>query len=187
MLANLKKTINLASVVMDAGVELRSSGSRKVGRCPFHEDRSPSFFVFPDKFHCFGCGEHGDVVDFVQKMYGLTFKDALKYLGIELGRITPKVREDIERRKRRAELVREFKDWLNRYTAHIGSLIIETQELMRKGIQPEDLELYAPVLHRLPLWFYHLDILIRGSEEEQFLLYKEAQENGRGFRFRKAA
>ena len=182
MISELKKTISLLSVVETAGVELKRSGTRYVGCCPFHEDRSPSFFVFQDNhFKCFGCQESGDCIDFVRKYYSLSFPDALKHLGIKAGKITPKIREEIKRRKRRVELVREFKEWLNRYTAHIGSLIIETEELMRKGIPPEDLDLYASLLHGLPVWEYHLDILVEGSEEEQFLLYKdkEAQENGR--------
>ena len=179
MISELKQNIDLLSVVESAGIELRRSGARHRGLCPFHSEKTPSFYVFPDKFHCFGCGEHGDVIDFVQKFHGLTFKDALKYLGIEQGRVTPKVRQDIERRKRRAKLVREFKNWLNRYTAHIGSLIIETEALMGIGIPPSDLELYASLLHGLPVWHYHLSILTEGSEEEQFSLFREAQENER--------
>ena len=169
-----KQTIDLTSVVEAAGVELARSGTKKVGLCPFHADKTPSFFIFQDQhYKCFGCQESGDVLDFVQKMYGLTFPEALKHLGLERGKITPKIREDIKRRKHRAALVREFKNWLNRYTAHIGTLIIETEELMKAGIPREDLDLYASVLHGLPIWKYHLDILVSGTDEQKFLLYKE--------------
>jgi DNA primase len=182
MIAELKQNIDLVSAVESSGVELARRGTRHVGLCPFHDEKTPSLFIFPDNhFKCFGCGEHGDVIDFVQKLYGLSFKDSLKHLGIERGRITPKVKEEIQRRKRRTELVKQFNDWLSHYTAHVGTLIIETEELMKAGIPPEDLELYAPLLHGLPVWKYHLGILVEGSEEEQFLLYKdkEAPENGR--------
>ncbi len=176
MIAELKQNIDLVSVVESAGVELKRSGTRKVGLCPFHTERTPSFFVFPNnRFYCFSCNSKGDVIDFVQRLHGLSFKDALKYLGIERGRVTPKIREDIQQRKRRAELIKQFKDWLNRYTAHVGGLIIETEELMKAGIPPEDLDLYASVFHMLPVWHYHLSILVDGEEKEQFLLYEEAK------------
>ena len=176
MISELKRNLDLAQIVRESGVTLRSSGSRKVGRCPFHSEKTPSFYIFQDQhFKCFGCGISGDCIDFVRKYYGLTFPEALKHLGLESGRITPEVKRDIKRRKRRAELVREFKNWLNRYTAHIGSLIIETEALMRAGIPREDLELYASLLHGLPVWHYHLSILTEGSDKEKFELYKEAR------------
>ena len=174
MIAELKQNIDLVSVVEAAGIELRRSGSRMVGSCPFHDDKTPSFYIFSDNhFKCFGCQASGDVIDFVQKMYGFSFPDALKYLGIEQGRVTPKIRKDIKKRKRRAELVKEFKDWLSHYSAYVGSMINETQSLMRKGIPLEDLELYVPLLHRLPVWEYHLSILVEGSDELKCELYKD--------------
>jgi DNA primase len=69
-IADLKQTYPLAQVVEQAGVRLRRSGSnRLVGLCPFHEDRTPSFYVYVDRerFICFGCQARGDVVDFVQR------------------------------------------------------------------------------------------------------------------------
>lgn len=180
-IAEIKQSINLESIVLDSGVELQKRGVRFVGLCPFHSEKTASFFVFPDNhYKCFGCGEHGDVIDFVQKMYGLTFPDALRHLGIEQGKITPKVKEEIQRRRRRAELIKQFKDWISHYTAHVGSLIIETEELMRAGISLDDLDLYAPLLHGLPVWHYHLSILTEGSDKLKFELYREARSYGSG-------
>lgn len=60
---------------------LRRSGLRLVGLCPFHKERTPSFFIFPDNhFHCYGCQAHGDVIDFVMRARGLNFIEAMKYL-----------------------------------------------------------------------------------------------------------
>lgn len=60
---------------------LRHSGSRLVGLCPFHEERTPSFFIFPDNhFHCYGCQVHGDVIDFVMKTKEISFIEAVRYL-----------------------------------------------------------------------------------------------------------
>lgn len=199
MIAELKQTIDLVSVVKLSGVELARHGTRHCGLCPFHTEKTASFFVFEDNhYKCFGCGEHGDVIDFVQKLYGLSFKDALKHLGIGQGRITPKVKQSIERRKRRAELVREFRDWEQRYCIYISDLWFQTKQLMIDGIPHEDLELYASLFHILPVWEYHRDILINGTDEEKYLLYqevrkekkvcKEEAQNGRKqFQFRTTA
>jgi hypothetical protein len=177
MIAELKQNIDLVSVVESSGVELARRGTRHVGLCPFHTEKTPSFFVFQDNhYKCFGCGERGDVIDFVQKLYGLSFPDALKHLGIQQGRITPEVKRDIERRNRRAKLVREFRDWEQRYCIYISDLWFETKKLMADGIPREDLDLYAPLFHMLPVWEYHRDILINGSDELKFELYKEARQ-----------
>jgi DNA primase len=63
-------------------VELRPSGSTFVGLCPFHEDHSPSFTVFPETrtFYCFGCRTAGDILSFLQKVEHLTFHQALRSL-----------------------------------------------------------------------------------------------------------
>ena len=187
MIAEFKQNINLVSLVESSGIELNLRGTRHVGLCPFHAEKTPSFFVFQDNhYKCFGCGEHGDVIDFVQKLYGLSFRDALKHLGIEQGSITPKVKRDIEHRKRRAELVREFRDWEQRYGIYISDLWFQTKNLMFQGILPDDLDLYAPLFHMLPVWEYHRDILINGNDELKFELYKDKEAHGK-FRFRKAA
>jgi hypothetical protein len=175
----IKDHIELTRVVESAGVELRRQGSRHVALCPFHDEKTPSFFIFNDRrFKCFGCGEHGDVIDFVQKHYGISFQGALKHLGIEQGHITSEIQTKIERRKRRAELINQFKKWCGDYGAWLGAMINRTQKLT-KGITPEDLDLYAPLLHELPLWEHHSDILLNGNDREKYQLYKEARKNGK--------
>src|SRR5919198_1251425 len=69
---------------------LRKSGARYVGLCPFHQEKTPSFGVTPDRgtFKCFGCGEGGDAITFVEKKENLDFVGAIEWLadrfGIEL-------------------------------------------------------------------------------------------------------
>jgi DNA primase len=69
-------------VVAASGVELQPRGHGFVGCCPFHEDRTPSLSVdgVPDRFHCFGCGASGDVIDFVQRRFSLGFVEAIERL-----------------------------------------------------------------------------------------------------------
>ena len=59
-------------------VSLRKGGKDHVGLCPFHNEKTPSFQVIPDKkfFHCFGCKASGDVIKFLMQFKGLSFPDA---------------------------------------------------------------------------------------------------------------
>ena len=70
--------------VVGAHVTLKGAGVGSMkGLCPFHDERSPSFHVRPQVglWHCFGCGEGGDVISFVQKIDGLGFAEAVEYLA----------------------------------------------------------------------------------------------------------
>jgi DNA primase len=68
-------------------VALQKTGKSFKGLCPFHNERTPSFYVFAEtqNWHCFGCHEGGDVFSFVQKQQGLEFRDALAYLAEKAG------------------------------------------------------------------------------------------------------
>jgi len=64
-------------------VQLKKSGANYFGVCPFHSEKTPSFSVAPDKqiFHCFGCGVGGGVINFIMRIEGLDFPDAVRYLA----------------------------------------------------------------------------------------------------------
>ncbi len=53
--------------------------------CPFHNEKTPSMRIYDKDFHCFGCGEHGDIVSFVQKMFNLLFTDTLRKIDADFG------------------------------------------------------------------------------------------------------
>ena len=79
------QTLKLRIAIVDlAGryLPLRRSGERYVARCPFHNDRNPSFVLYPQMgtFHCFGCRAHGDVAGFLMRIENLTFPEALRTL-----------------------------------------------------------------------------------------------------------
>jgi DNA primase len=96
--------------VVSARTQLRKSGARYSGRCPFHDERTPSFSVNAvDKFYyCFGCGAKGDLITFVRETEGLDFVGAVEWLGerfrvpIEYEESSP---EQDARRKRRERLL----------------------------------------------------------------------------------
>ena len=56
--------------------------------CPFHNDRHPSLYVADDHYHCFACGEHGDVIDFAAKLFGLPLYEAAQRLAADF-HLTP--------------------------------------------------------------------------------------------------
>ena len=66
-------------------VQLKKSGANYFGLCPFHNEKTGSFSVSPDKqiFHCFGCGASGDVVKFVQEIESTDFMGAVRNSGTE--------------------------------------------------------------------------------------------------------
>jgi DNA primase len=84
--------------------DLRRMGSQWIGLCPFHEERSASFSVDPVKkvYFCFGCGEKGDVIDFVQKTHGLDFVQALEFLADRTHVELERERDDPEAERREA-------------------------------------------------------------------------------------
>ena len=86
-IAAVKERTSIVDVVRDH-VTLRNAGTGSMkGLCPFHDEKSPSFTVRESAgtYHCFGCGEGGDVVAFVQKVDGLTFVEAVERLAARLG------------------------------------------------------------------------------------------------------
>jgi DNA primase len=69
-----------------AVVPLRKSGKAFKGLCPFHGERTPSFYVYPEGYYrCFGCGENGDIFTFVEKQQGVDFREALALLAERAG------------------------------------------------------------------------------------------------------
>src|ERR1700739_2596640 len=71
-------------------VRLARSGKQWKGCCPFHGEKTPSFFVYDDGYHCFGCGAHGDGISFVMQTQGVSFMEAVEQLASEAGMEVPK-------------------------------------------------------------------------------------------------
>ena len=83
---SVRDVIDASNIVEVVGLRTslrKSSGTRYMGRCPFHEERSASFSVNSDLnlYHCFGCGKGGDVVTFVRETEGLDFVGAIEWLA----------------------------------------------------------------------------------------------------------
>ena len=107
----IKQRIDLADLISSYGVAVRQAGASKKACCPFHQEKTPSFNINEAKgfYHCFGCGESGDAIKFVQKMEGLSFVEAVRKLAAQCG-IEIEEREDplAGRRKRLYALMAEL-------------------------------------------------------------------------------
>src|SRR4051812_3111586 len=105
----VKEAVDMVALV-GARADLRRVGSRWTGLCPFHDERTPSFSVDAEKklYHCFGCGESGDAIEFVEKTEGLDFPGAIEVLSERTGVELKREQEDPEaeeRRRRRDRLL----------------------------------------------------------------------------------
>ena len=89
-IAEIRNAADIVDVI-SGEVLLKKGGKNYLGLCPFHSEKTPSFTVSPDKqiFHCFGCGEGGNVFSFVMKQEGLTFPEAAKRLARRYGIALP--------------------------------------------------------------------------------------------------
>ena len=89
--------------LIGAHVQLRKSSSRYVGCCPFHNERTPSFYVFPNTgtYKCFGCGEGGDAIHFFQKQNNVTFSEAVRGLASQYGIAIEEEQESAEAKQER--------------------------------------------------------------------------------------
>jgi len=87
---------DIVDVVASSGVELKRKGHNYFALCPFHEEKTPSFIVNPERqtYKCFGCGEGGDVFSFIEKTQRLTFPEALRHLAERCGMQMPVSKEE---------------------------------------------------------------------------------------------
>ena len=77
--------------VVSQYVQLTKKGANYFGLCPFHNEKTPSFSVAPDKqiYHCFGCGKGGNALGFIMAIENLTFPDAVRFLAEKNGMTVP--------------------------------------------------------------------------------------------------
>jgi DNA primase len=109
----IKERLSIEEVI-SSYLKLEKSGVNFKAKCPFHNEKTPSFFVSPGRnsFYCFGCGAKGDIFTFVEEFEGLDFKGALKLLanraGVVLEQFNPEAESEKERLYRAMEVATEF-------------------------------------------------------------------------------
>ncbi len=102
----IKERLDIAEIV-GGHVKLEKAGTSYKGRCPFHNEKTPSFFDSPvrQSYYCFGCGAKGDIFTFVQEIEGLSFKEALRDLAERAGVELKNVRVSQEARSEKEKLL----------------------------------------------------------------------------------
>ncbi|HPY37209.1 MAG TPA: CHC2 zinc finger domain-containing protein, partial [Clostridia bacterium] len=96
--------------IVSSYVSLRAKGRRLWGLCPFHNEKTPSFTVSPDKqaFHCFGCGAGGGIIQFIMEIEHLPYAEAVQLLAQRAGLELPEEIDDIELQKARVKKERLY-------------------------------------------------------------------------------
>jgi DNA primase len=105
----VKQQADIVRVVGDYGISLKKAGGQNfIGLCPFHREKTPSFSVHATRqfYHCFGCGESGDVFQFVQKMESVGFPEAVRLVAQKLGIAIPRATFNSEAEAQDAQLRR---------------------------------------------------------------------------------
>jgi DNA primase len=114
------------SEVVGKKVRLVRKGREFAGLCPFHNEKTPSFTVNDDKafYHCFGCGQHGDVITFVMETDGLSFPEAIERLaglaGLEVPQSSPEERERAKVRSTLYDVVEQVCGWYQEHLSQPG-------------------------------------------------------------------
>ena len=147
----IKLRTDLAELISSYGVDVRHAGSTLKACCPFHNEKTPSFNINQSKgfYHCFGCGEYGDAIKFVQKMDGLTFIDAVKKLAARCGmEIKERADPDSGKRKHLYALMAELAQFYHRCLLKTKEAQIARDYLAKRNLgdeaQEEFLIGYAP-------------------------------------------
>ena len=107
VIAQVRDATDLVEVAGDH-VKLKKRGRKFEGLCPFHEEKTPSFSIDPDKglYYCFGCHQGGDAINFVMQLERLSFPEAVEHLARRFGVHLPPASPDIRRRRQTADRLR---------------------------------------------------------------------------------
>ena len=135
----IKDRLSIVDVISQY-VKLERSGQNFRARCPFHAERTPSFFVSPERgtYHCFGCNLGGDIFSFVEQIEGLDFKGALKVLAEKAG--VPLVYERPEKKDERDRLFELLETATIFYTSRLSEPA--KKYLKERGLDDEMIRLF---------------------------------------------
>ncbi len=179
------------------------------GLCPIHQEKTPSFHVYPEKqsFKCYGCGEYGDVVDLVMKARGIPFLEACRELCIELpgsdkGEDKAARRKARERAQRAAERRSKFKEalrgrskinseLLRAYNHEIASrydfwyddpeeIAEHMHEALERCSSKEEAAEVARWITDSILWREEQNTILEGDDESKYRLYRRIKGDENG-------
>ena len=165
----VKTSINAREAAARYGVEVNRHGK---ALCPFHNDRNPSLFVDDDHYHCYACGEHGDVIDFTAKLFGLKLYEAAQKLAYDFDitqdKPPTKAMQEIQNRKGEAQRLKESEKLCFSALMEYYKLLQEWMVLYAPRT-PEDTphDRFVQACHDLSYVEYLVDLLIMGDSYER--------------------
>jgi DNA primase len=163
---------DIIRIIEQEGIELK----RGKALCPFHSERTPSFMVNSNKqtFHCFGCGESGDVISFIMKLKGITFKDALVYLGMKRGqpvKIDPAIAREKQIQKDYEKAIHDLYENLCQQSRELHKVRIKVKE-NPGALTEQGAAYFAERMEKLAEIDFKLDTLLKGNFEDNIFLLR---------------
>ncbi|HQP40666.1 MAG TPA: CHC2 zinc finger domain-containing protein [Smithella sp.] len=163
---------DIVRIIEQEGIELK----RGTGICPFHADSKPSFRVNKDKqtFHCFGCGEHGDVISFIMKLKGISFPEALIYLGISRGapvKVNPAIQIEKQIQKDYEKTIHDLYESLCQQSRKLHKVRIKVKE-SPGALTEQGAAYFAGLMGELAEIEFKIDILLKGYFEDKINLLR---------------
>ena len=184
---NVKYGVNCREAVERYGVSVNRQGK---ALCPFHNDRNPSLYVADDHYYCFACGEHGDVIDFVGRLFQLSPYDAARKLmadfhlspdkppsaaALHAKRIRTEAQQLMENERLcfsvLSDYARVLRDWMTRYAP-----LTQDEPLHERFIE---------ACRKLDQTEYFLDILCAGDSHERAEVVQQQMADGKLDRLRR--
>ena len=178
---NVKYGVNCLEAAERYGVSVNRQGK---ALCPFHNDRHPSLYVADDHFYCFACGEHGDIIDFVGRLFQLSPYDAARKLmadfhlspdkppsaaALHAKRIRTEAQQLMENERLcfpvLSDYVHVLRDWKVRYAPHSPDEPVHAR--------------FAEACHKLDETEYYLDILCVGDSHERADVVRQQMVDGK--------
>jgi len=166
---NVKYGVSCRETAERYGVEVNHCG---MALCPFHNDRHPSLYVADDHYHCFACGEHGDVIDFGAKLFGLPLYEAAQRLAADF-HLTPD--RPPSAAALHAKRIRTEAQQLRENERLCFSVLTDYARVLRRWkvqyapqspAEAPD-ERFVEACHRLDETEYYLEILASGDSHER--------------------
>ena len=146
---DVKQRLDIVQIVSEY-VKLQKAGRNYKSSCPFHSEKNPSFFVFPDRqsWHCFGaCGIGGDIFSFIMKKEGVDFAQALRLLANKAGvplvaQVTPQRQAQNKERERLFEVNEAAAEYYHHVLLNTSVAEIAMNYVTRRGLSPETIKTF---------------------------------------------
>ena len=163
------------------GVEVNHYG---MALCPFHNDRHPSLYVADDHYHCYACGEHGDVIDFVSKLFRLSLYDAAQQVAADF-HLTPDKPPSAaalhaKRVQTEAQQLRENERLCFSVLSDYASVLRDWKVRYAPKSPADPIHLrFVETCHELDRTEYYLDILCAGDSYERAEVIQQQMADGK--------